>query len=390
MPKRRNRLIGKFPSPDKGVDFPLIIGTLAILAFGLVMVLTAGSVRSFNTTQNSFFYVLQQLKWAILGGGIAFLMTRIPYKFWRRFAGIGIGVSVILLIAVHFTSAGVVRMGSARWLQIGPVNVQPSEIAKLALILFLAHILDRYPVKKFRDLLIPGGFIIAILGLVYKQPDLGTTMVLAATAAAMLWETELPTGWFLLAIPTSSVALYYLIHRTAYQWNRILVWMDPWKYANDLGYQITNAQIAFGTGGIFGVGLGQSLQKYGFLPETYTDMIFAIIGEELGFFGTLCLIGLFIFFYARGFYIAKKCPDRFGRLIAFGITTSLAVQTGINLGVVTGVIPVTGVTLPLVSYGGSSLVITLAEIGILMNISRYASVNTDVKGIIRGVRSVSQ
>lgn len=137
--------------------------------------------------------------------------------------------------------------------------------------------------KKFRDLLIPGGFIIAILGFVYKQPDLGTTMVLAATAAAMLWETELPTGWFLLAIPTSSVALYYLIHRTEYQWNRILVWMDPWKYANDLGYQITNAQIAFGTGGIFGVGLGQSLQKYGFLPETYTDMIFAIIGEELGF-----------------------------------------------------------------------------------------------------------
>lgn len=354
------------------------------------MVLTAGSVRSFNTTQNSFYYVLQQLKWAVLGGVIAFLMTRIPYKFWRRFAGMGIGVSVILLIAVHFTSAGLVRMGSARWIKIGFVNVQPSEIAKLALILFLAHVLDRYPVKKIRDLWIPGGFIIVILGFVYKQPDLGTTMVLAATAAAMLWETELPTKWFLLAIPTVSLPLYYLIHRTEYQWNRILVWMDPWKYSNDLGYQITNAQIAFGSGGIFGVGLGHSLQKYGFLPETYTDMIFAIIGEELGLLGTLSLIGLFIFFYARGFYIAKKCPDRFGRLVAFGITTSLAVQTGINLGVVTGVIPVTGVTLPLVSYGGSSLVITLAEIGLLMNISRYASVNLDVKGIIGGVRSVSQ
>lgn len=390
MPKRRKSIFEKYPPPNQGVDFPLIIGTLAILAFGLVMVLTAGSVRGFNATQNSFFYVLQQLKWAILGGGIAFLMARIPYKFWRRFAGIGIGVSVILLIAVHFTSAGLVRMGSARWLKIGPVNVQPSEIAKLALILFLAHVLDRYPVKKMRDLLIPGGFIVVILGFVYKQPDLGTTMVLGATVVAMLWETELPARWFIMAIPTVSVPLYYLVHRTKYQWDRILVWMDPWKYANDLGYQITNAQIAFGSGGLFGVGLGHSLQKYGFLPETYTDMIFAIIGEELGLFGTLSLIGLFIFFYARGFYIASRCHERFARLVAFGITTSLAVQTGINLAVVTGVIPVTGVTLPLVSYGGSSLVITLAEIGILMNISRYASVNSDVKGILGEVRSVGQ
>lgn len=215
-------------------------------------------------------------------------------------------------------------------------------------------------------------------------------MVLGITAVAMLWQTELSTRWFMIAIPNALVLLYYLVHRTAYQWKRILAWLDPWKYANDYGYQITNAQIALGSGGIFGSGLGHSLQKFGFLPETYTDMIFAVIGEELGLIGTLFLLGLFVSFYARGFYIARKCEDRFGRLMAFGITTSLAVQTGINLAVVTGVMPVTGVTLPLVSYGGSSLVITLAEIGILMNISRYANLNTDLKGIIGGVKSISQ
>ncbi|AHF07282.1 putative lipid II flippase FtsW [Desulfitobacterium metallireducens] len=392
MPKRRKGVQGKYPAPKQGIDFPLILATLAILAFGLIMVLTAGSVRSFNTTsnQNSFFYVMQQLKWAILGGGVAFLMAKLPYRIWRRFSGIVIVLSVVLLVAVLFTSAGQVAKGSARWLKMGPVNVQPSEIAKLAVILFLAHVLDRFPVKKLRDFVIPGAFIILILGLVYKQPDLGTTMVIAITVFAMLWQTQLPTRWFLIAIPSVSIPLFYLIRHTEYQWNRILAWMDPWKYASDLGYQITNAQIAFGSGGIFGVGLGHSLQKYGFLPETYTDMIFAVIGEELGLIGTLFLIGLFVVLYARGFYIARQCEDRFGRLLAFGVTTSLAVQTGMNLAVVTGVMPVTGVTLPLVSYGGSSLVITLAEIGILMNISCYARLNTDLKGIIGEVKSISQ
>lgn len=392
MPKQRKGVQVKYPMPKQGIDFPLILATLAILAFGLIMVLTAGSVRSFSTTQNqnSFFYVIQQLKWAIFGGGVAFLTANLPYKNWRRLAGIGIVISLILLVAVLFTNAGLVAKGSARWLKIGPVNVQPSEVAKLAVILFLAHALDRYPVKKLRDFVIPGLLVVMILGLVYKQPDLGTALVLAITVAAMLWQTELPTRYFLIAIPSVSIPLLYLIRKTPYQWERILAWLNPWKYASDLGYQITNAQIAFGSGGIFGVGLGHSLQKYGFLPEIYTDMIFAVIGEELGLIGTFFLLGLFIFLYARGFYVAQKCEDRFGRLLAFGVTTSLAVQTGMNLAVVTGVMPVTGVTLPLVSYGGSSLVITLAEIGILMNVSRYSRLNTDLKGILGGVKSISQ
>lgn len=378
--------------PKQGIDFPLIITTLAILAFGLIMVLSAGSVRSYNNTENhnSFFYVIQQAKWAILGGGVALITANLPYKIWRRLSGLGIIISILLLVAVLYTDAGFVAKGSARWLKIGPIKVQPSEISKLALILFLAYVFDRYPVRKLRDFAIAGVFVVLILGLVYKQPDLGTTMVLGITVAAMLWQTELPTRWFVIAIPCVSIPLMYLIRHTEYQWNRILAWLDPWKYASTLGYQITNAQIAFGSGGIFGVGLGHSMQKFGFLPEIYTDMIFAVIGEELGLIGALILLSLFVVFYTRSYYIAQRCEDRFGRLLAFGITTSLAVQTVMNLAVVTGVMPVTGVTLPLVSYGGSSLVITLAEIGILMNISRYSRLNTDLKGIIGGVKSVSQ
>ncbi len=192
----------------------------------------------------------------------------------------------------------------------------------------------------------------------------------------MLFQTELPTFWFLLACPAFGLPLYYLIWRTQfqavhYQWDRILAWFDPWKYADNIGYQITNAEIAFGSGGLFGVGLGRSMQKYGFLPENHTDMIFAIVGEELGFVGTLFLLCLIISLYARAYRVIRECPDRFGRLLGFGLTSSLAIQTAVNLSVVTGVLPVTGITLPLISYGGSSLVITLIELGLILNISRY-------------------
>ena len=355
------------------IDFPILFLTLALLAFGLIMVLSAGAVRGFNATQNMYFYVFQQMKWVLMGLFFAIVAIKVPYAFWRRFAGFGVLLSLGLLIAVIFTDKGIATQGSARWIEIAGITVQPSEITKLALVLFYAHVLDRYPVKQGKDWRIPLGILIPVtilvLGLVYKQPDLGTTMVLASTSAVMLLQTELPTIWFLAAVPTLGVPALYFIH--GYQWKRILVWLDPWKYAGDIGYQITNAEIAFGSGGLFGVGLGRSLQKYGFLPENHTDMIFAMVGEELGLMGTLLLLFLFIALYARAYHVVRQCPDRFGRLLGFGLTSTLAIQTTINLAVVTGVLPVTGITLPLISYGGSSLVIALTELGLLLNLSRY-------------------
>lgn len=360
------------------IDFPLLFIALALLAFGLIMVLSAGAVSGFNATQNTYYYVFQQLKWTLIGSVFAFVVIKIPYVFWRRFAGIGILISIVLLIAVTFTHAGIAAKGSARWIQIAGVTIQPSEIAKLTLVLFFAHILDRFPLKRGKDWRIPLGIIalvmILVLLLVYKQPDLGTVMVLGLTSVAMLLQTEIPTIYFLAAVPPLGITLLYLVHRTQYQWNRILVWLDPWKYASDLGYQITNAEIAFGSGGLFGVGLGRSMQKYGFLPENHTDTIYAIVGEELGLVGALFLLALFITLYARAYHVVKGCPDRFGRLLGFGLTSSLAIQTTINLSVVTGVMPVTGITLPLISYGGSSLVITLIELGLILNISRYRKI----------------
>lgn len=366
MPKRK---------PSLPIDFPILYIALAILAFGLIMVLSAGAVRGFNATQNSYYYFSQQLKWTLIGSVFAIIAMKIPYTFVRRFAGIGLIVSLVLLIAILFTDAGKTVNGSARWIVVAGVTIQPSEIAKLAMVLFYAHILDRYPIQRGSDwrislgILVP--FTVLVLGLVYKQPDLGTTMVIALTCAVMLLQTEIPTIWFVAAVPTLGLPLFYFVRATEYQWERIMVWMDPWKYAMGKGYQITNAEIAFGSGGLFGVGLGRSLQKYGFLPENHTDTIYAIVGEELGLLGTTLLLCLFVALYARAYQVLRECPDRFGRLLGYGITSSLAIQTTINLAVVTGVLPVTGITLPLISYGGASLVITLVKIGLILNLSRY-------------------
>lgn len=354
-------------SPDLG----LLFLAAALLAFGLIMVLSSAAVQGLNSKQNSYYYVQQQLKWAVLGIVAAGVAVIVPYKVWRKFAGVGIVIGVVMLAAVMFSDAGVTARGSARWLRIAGINVQPSEIVKMSLVLFYAHMLDRYPVRSLKGLLVPGGVFALILPLVYKQPDLGTAMVLIMTTIAMLWQTELPTKWFAIGIPSGAAILAYLVRHTPYQWQRIQVWLDPWAYASNLGYQITNAEIAFGSGGLLGVGLGLSSQKFGFLPENYTDMIFAIVGEELGLAGAAALLILFLLFYIRAFEVARQCDDRFGRLLGFGITATLAVQTAINVAVVTGVFPVTGVTLPLISYGGSSLSVTLAEIGMLLNISRY-------------------
>lgn len=361
--------------PDLPIDFPILFLSLALLAFGLIMILSAGAVRGLNAEKNSYFFVTQQLKWTIIGAFFAFAAIKIPYTFLRKLAGIGVLISMVLLLAVIFTDSGIQANGSARWIRILGFTVQPSEVAKLAMVLFYAHILDRYPIIRGKDWRIPLGIIapvtLLVLALILKQPDLGTAMVLALTCAVMLLQTELPTFWFVAAVPTFGVLLVYMVHRTTYQWNRILVWLDPWKYAMDLGYQITNAEIAFGSGGLFGVGLGRSLQKYGFLPENHTDTIFAMVGEELGLVGTVFLLFLFIALYARAYHVISECPDRFGRLLGFGLTSTLAIQTTINLAVVTGVLPLTGITLPLISYGGNSLLITMIKLGLILNLSKY-------------------
>jgi len=352
-------------------DFVLLFVAGFIVAVGLIMVLSSSSLFAFQHNDNYYHLFYKQLQWAIVGLIAMCAAIIFPYNKWKKLSGIGIIITLILLLLVEYSDFAVTVKGSARWLEIAGFTIQPSEIAKLSLILFFAYTLTRYQVKRFRDIILPLTVMAPILYLIYKQPDLGTTIVILLTCGVMLLMTELSIGYFLTAIPVLGFSGYYLIKGNEYQWNRILGWLYPWEYATSHGYQIVNAEMAFGTGGLFGIGIGRSTESYGYLPESYTDTIFAVIGEEFGFFGTSVTLACFIILIARGYYISRQCADPFGRLLGFGITSLLGIQIAVNLCVVTGLTPVTGITLPLISYGGSSLVITMVQIGILLNISRY-------------------
>lgn len=352
-------------------DFVLLFVAGFILAVGLIMVLSSSSLFAYQHNDNYYHLFYKQLQWAIVGLIAMCAAILLPYKKWKKLSGIGIIITIVLLLLVEYSDFSITVKGSARWLEIAGFTIQPSEIAKLALIVFFAYTLTRYQVKRFKDIILPLTVMAPILYLIYKQPDLGTTIVIMLTSVVMLLMTELSIGYFLTAIPVIGVSGYYLIKGNEYQWNRILGWLYPWEYATSHGYQIVNAEMAFGTGGLFGIGIGRSTESYGYLPESYSDTIFAVIGEEFGFFGTSVILACFVILIARGYYISRKCSDSFGRLLGFGITSLLGIQIAVNLCVVTGLIPVTGITLPLISYGGSSLLITMIQIGILLNISRY-------------------
>jgi len=354
----------------KAPDFILLFSTIVLLAIGLVMVLSASSLFSFREFNNSYYLFYKQLQWAFLGIVLAFIVMFIPYKYWKKLSGLCVIFSLILLLLVQYTDLGVKIKGSTRWVQIAGISFQPSEIAKFSLVLFFAYMLSRYPVKGLKDAVIPVFVMCVFAALIYKQPDLGTTVLILVGCSAMLFITELSVLYFIAAVPICGLIGYNLIKDTPYQWNRILGWLYPWDYASSYGYQSVNAQIAFGTGGLLGIGIGRSSMN-SHLPESYADTIFAVIGEEFGFFGTSLVVLLFVLLISRGYVVSKQCGDRFGYMLGFGITTFLALQIALNLGVVTGLLPVTGITLPLISYGGTSLVITLVQIGILLNISRY-------------------
>lgn len=366
MPARR----AKPQSPD----FIILFIACFILSVGLIMVLSSSSLFAYQHNDNYYYLFYKQLQWAFIGLIAATFAVFFPYKNWKKLSGIGIIFTIILLLLVQYSEFSITEKGSARWLNLAGLSVQPSEIAKLTLVIFYAYIFNRYQVKRLRDIILPLSVMAPILYLIYKQPDLGTAIVIMVTGGVMLLMTELSLGYFLAAIPIVGISGYHLIKGQAYQWNRILGWLYPWDYATSHGYQIVNAQIAFGTGGLFGIGIGRSIESYGYLPESFTDTIFAVIGEEFGFFGTSLILACYIILIARAYYITRQCPDGFGRMLGFGITSLLAIQTAVNLCVVTGLTPVTGITLPLISYGGSSLVISMFQIGILLNISRYREI----------------
>ena len=363
-------------SEHKGLpDIMIFIITLALLSVGVVMVFSASSVTAYHELGDAYHYLKRQSLWAAIGLVALVICMNIDYHLWLRLAGPLIVVSIVALAVVLVPGIGITISGSRRWLGAGPVRVQPSEFAKLSVVIFLAAYLSTSPdrVKSVvRGVFVPLILVGMCALLVLREPDLGTSIGMAATAWLMLLIAGGSPGWLVgLAAMTAPVIYLYARHDPV-RMRRLTSFLDPWADPLDSGFHIIQSLLALGSGGLVGTGLGLSRQKFYYLPEQHTDFIFAIIGEELGFLGAALVVFLYAIFAWRGFRASLNAPDSFGSLLAAGITIMVALQAAMNIAVVTGSMPITGITLPLISSGGSSLVPMLAGVGILLNITRRA------------------
>lgn len=347
----------------------LALVTLGLVAFGLVMVYSATSASAALGDGDPMSFLKRQAVYALLGVVLMAAASRVDYHRLRYLAPPLLLVALGLCIAVLVVAPEI--NGARRWFLLGPASFQPSELAKLALCLFAAvYLARRPPPRTLGELARPLGFLTAIFcGLVLLEPDLGTTVTLCGMMLAVLLVAGVPVRLLmaasLLAVGVGMIAIWAEPYRRA----RIFSFLDPWSDAQGSGFQIVQAMIGIGSGGIPGVGLGEGPQKTLYLPEAHTDMIFAVVGEELGFIGSTLVIGAFAAFAVIGFRIALRCRDPFGKLLASGLTALVCGQAAINLAAVLGIAPLTGIPLPFVSYGGSSLVVLLAGVGILLNIA---------------------
>jgi cell division protein FtsW len=349
---------------------------VAVLLFiGLVMVLSASSVEALREYGSSWVFFVRQVLWVVLGIGALALTARVDYRRWRRLGVLLVGGSLALLALVLVPGIGVAVGGASRWLGVGQFRVQPSELAKLALLVFAADLLARRHehVGDYRLTVVPVLTVLgAVGGLVMLQPDMGTATVLTVIALTVLFVAGTPLPAMSSIVAGASVLALLFAWSADYRRARLTAFLDPWSDAGNTGYQIAQSLIGQAEGGLTGVGLGASRAKWGFLPNAHTDFIFAILGEEAGLLGSLLVVALFAGFAVLGIRTAFRAPDRFGTLLAAGITAWVVGQAVVNVGAVVGVLPVTGVPLPFVSFGGSSLVITMAATGILLNVARQA------------------
>ena len=347
----------------------LLLVTLALVAFGLVMVYSATSASAALANGDSSYYLRKQGLYALIGVAFLLLARRSGYRALRHLAPALVLASIVLLLAV--LAVGPTINGAQRWLQVGPAVFQPSELAKLALLVFAAAYLARRPSPQtLGELIKPLGIIAGVVcGLLLAEPDLGTAITIVVMLGGVLVVSGVPARLMATAGGICGGLVLAAAWFEPYRRERLLSFLNPWDDAQGTGYQIIQAMIGMGSGGWFGVGLGQSVLKANYLPEAHTDMIFAIIGEELGLVGTTAVIAAYTAFAYAGFRVALSCRDPFGKRLAAGITTLVCGQAVINLAAVMGAAPLTGITLPFVSYGGSSLVVGLAAVGILLNIA---------------------
>ena len=355
------------------IDLVLFISAIILILFGLLMIYSASSIWANYKFNDSFKYVKQQGLFIFIGIILMFLISKLDYKYYLKYTNIILFSCLVLLILVLIPGIGSIRNGSRSWFGIGSFGIQPSEFAKLGLIIFTAKYLSNNE-KDLRSI-IKGVFpiiliLFLIFGLIMLQPDFGTGMIIVVSILAMMFVAGVGIKFFLGLGFLGIFGIIGLIIIAPYRMDRITSFMDPWKDPLGTGFQIIQSLYAIGPGGVLGQGFLNSRQKQFYLPEPQTDFIFSIISEEFGFLGVLIVSILFIIILYRGISIALNSKDKFSKYLAFGMVFQILIQAVMNLMVVIGLIPVTGVTLPFLSYGGSSLLISMISIGILLNISK--------------------
>jgi len=350
----------------------ILMASLLLTGFGVVSVYSASAIVAMDRHQDPYFYLRRQMIFAVLGVLAMMVAVHIDYRHLQRWAPLSLAVTLILLGSVFVPALGKEAGGARRWLQIGRFSLQPAELSKLTLILYLAHRLatqQPWRGRVVRRYLFLSGIIGALFLCVLLQPDFGTAVLLLEIAVIVLFIGGVPlrhlSGLLVVTLPFLYVSLVHV----GFRWRRMLAFWDPWAARLDAGFQIVQSLLAFGNGGLVGVGPGASKQKLFFLPEAHTDFVFAVIGEEFGFMGCLAVLGCFGVLLWHGMAVARRAQHQFARYLAAGITTMVLLQAVMNVAVVVGFLPTKGLPLPFVSYGGSSLVVTLVAIGILLGIS---------------------
>jgi cell division protein FtsW len=348
------------------VDKKLFFYAFTLTTLGLIAVADTSAPVALTVFSDKFYFLKQQIVWGAIGLGALLFVSKIHYSFWQKIALPLFIVNILILILVLIPGIGAKALGARRWIFLGPISFQPSEFAKLALIVYLAKVgaRDKTLLAYFLPLLLVGGLIMF-------QPDLGTTLVILAAGLVQIFISGINLLYFSGAVLVAGLASSLLIYLSEYRRGRFLSFLTQLKNPLGASYHARQILLALGSGGLFGIGLGQSRQKYLFLPEAATDSIFAVIAEEVGFVGTLVLIILFVAFIFRALKIAQNAPDRFSKILATGIVAWIGGQAFLNMASMVALVPLTGIPLPFISYGGSALTMVLLATGILLNISKY-------------------
>ncbi|MBR5471828.1 MAG: putative lipid II flippase FtsW [Oscillibacter sp.] len=359
------------------IDLPFCLLVLLLTAIGLIMLLSASFPSAYyedGTNNNPLYYFIRQGVFAVAGIAAMFVISKINYQRFRGIARLLLYVAIGLLILVLVPGVGITRNNATRWLGVGELfTFQPSEIAKVAVVIYFSSTISQKKdrMRTLRYGIIPYAFILLVTaGLVALEPHLSGAILILGVGAILMLVGGINWAWVFAAIGAAAGALYVILFVIGYNTSRITYWLDPWADAQGSGYQLSQSLISIGSGGLLGVGLGKGRQKFLYLPEEHNDFIFAIVCEELGLIGATIIMLLFAALILRGFWIALHARDRFGSLLAVGVTSLVAMQTFLNIGVVTGLLPTTGISLPFFSYGGTALMLQLAEMGIVLSVSR--------------------